>query len=96
MYLVNKLLSQLLGILMAFFDWIMSTAGCWVLDQLCTVLGLIPDDYLPALESMAVYLQYLANWVPIQWGMILFQAYVLFLIAFIVIKFIWKLIPTTG
>ena len=79
-----------------FWDWLVWTVGV-LADGL--VNGFIRD--LPVFdgtgfEVAADYLEVANQWLPLDFLMLALATMWTFILAFIIVKFIWKAIPTTG
>ncbi len=80
----------------AFFCWLIDLIFAGVMPVWAMLVGLFPDGMLPLFQTTGSVLATVDAWFPLSEAASMFLVWWLFLLTFIVIKLVLKLLPFVG
>lgn len=86
----------IMSALQGFMEWLI----CWIVAIVRPIvdwiLSFLPDETVSGFATMGQWFAAANYWFPVSWAFGLLSLYFVFVLAFILAKFIWKAIPATG
>lgn len=82
--------------LQQFWFWVLCQLIGLITPPMTRLISVIPDGWVPAIDQVAVFFGFVNSWIALDVGFAILGLVIPFLIIFIVVKFVLKLIPTVG